>query len=58
MSQRISGDLVSYSKYPITFLFIIVDKPDMQPRKDYDDYTSFLNDSHNDDKNIILDRTL
>ena len=34
--------------------FLSVDKPEMQPRKDYDDYTTFINDTFNEKKVAML----
>jgi len=36
------------------FTFILVDKPQMVPRKDYDDYTTFINDTFNEKKVAML----
>jgi len=33
---------------------LIVDKPWMVPRRDYDDYTKFINDTYTDDKEQLL----
>ena len=30
----------------------------MQPRKDYDDYTKFINDTYTDEKSNMLNRTV
>jgi hypothetical protein len=38
----------------IHFLLIIADKPELQPLKDYDDYTSFINDTFAEDKNKLM----
>jgi hypothetical protein len=35
---------------------LLADKPDLQPRKDYDDYTSYINDSYADDKQLIINK--
>jgi hypothetical protein len=34
------------------------DKPFMQPRKDYDDYTKFINDTYTDEKINMLNKTV
>lgn len=34
------------------------DKPFMQPRKDYDDYAKFINDTYTDEKINMLNRTV
>ena len=34
------------------------DKPWIQPRKDYDDYTKFINDTYTDEKINMLNRTV
>ena len=36
----------------------IADKPFMQPRKDYEDYTRFINDTFADEKANMLNRTV
>ena len=57
MSQRTSGDLVSYFLNIlclISFFIFIVDRPDMRPRKDYDDYTTFVNDTYSESKNKMF----
>jgi hypothetical protein len=34
--------------------FFVAANPEMQPRKDYDDYTSFINDAYAEEKGQIL----
>jgi hypothetical protein len=36
----------------------IVEKPYMQPKKDYEDYTWFINDTFSEEKNKLLSSTL
>lgn len=38
--------------------FCIADKPFMQPRKDYDDYTKFINDTYTEEKINMLNKTV
>lgn len=38
--------------------FLSVDKPEMQPRKDYDDYTTFINDTFNEKKVAMLHKSM
>ena len=40
------------------YLYSVADKPFMQPRKDYDDYTKFINDTYTDEKINMLNRTV
>lgn len=43
----------------LIFVFpIVADKPFMQPRKDYDDYTKFINDTYTDEKINMLHKTV
>ena len=44
--QRISEDSVSCKNYFINTSYILADKPFMEPRKDYDDYSRFINDTY------------
>jgi hypothetical protein len=37
-------------------LFLLADKPEMQPLKDYDDYTTFINGQYQDDKSSLMSR--
>ena len=55
ISQRISGDLVS--KTLLLFTYYLVEKPFMQPHKDYDDYTKFINDTYSEKKTELLNQT-
>jgi len=48
---KTSEDSVSYS---FLCLIVIVDKPFLQPRKDYDDYTRFINDTYAGEKEQML----
>lgn len=50
--HQILEDLVS--KYFQSNLFFIADKPMMQPRKDYEDYSRFINDTFHDEKVNML----
>ena len=45
-----------FGKYSTLFLIfiLIAADPEMQPRKDYDDYTSFINDAYAEEKGQIL----
>ena len=55
-NQKISEDLVSIQnkiKFKI-FFELIVDAPLMQPRKDYEDYAKFINDTFSDKKTEML----
>ena len=60
-SPRISEDSVSHQ-----YLFVlltkcligIVEKPRMQPRRDYDDYTKFINDTYSSEKEGMLTGTI
>lgn len=36
----------------------IVDDPNLQPRKDYDDYTRFINDTYAEEKEDMLNQTV
>ena len=56
----ISGDLVSIKLHFInTFSFLtIVECPDLQPRRDYDDYTKFINDTFHEEKEDMLNKTI
>jgi len=54
MCQRISDDSVSNFSFIILNFLCIVDRPEMRPRKDYDDYTTFVNDTFSDSKNKML----
>ena len=57
MSPRTSDVSVSKNtnSFPHhSFPFILVDKPQMVPRKDYDDYTTFINDTFNEKKVAML----
>jgi hypothetical protein len=49
---RTSGDSVSTASEVLTFF--LVDDPDLQPRKDYDDYTRFINDTFAEEKEDML----
>ena len=53
-SPKTSDGLVSYLF--ITNFSFIADKPEMEPRKDYDDYTSFINDAYAEEKTVILSK--
>ena len=52
---RTSEDSVSTL---FTFLILIVDDPSLQPRKDYDDYTRFINDTYAEEKEDMLNQTV
>lgn len=52
IDHQILGDLVS--KYFQNYLFFKADKPMMQPRKDYEDYSRFINDTFHDEKINML----
>ena len=55
MSPRTSDVSVSNPIHNSHLIFIfLVDKPQMVPRKDYDDYTTFINDTFNDKKVAML----
>ena len=55
--RRTLEDLVSTPPPRITFLFLfLADNPDVQPRKDYDDYTTFINDSFAGDKESLIQK--
>jgi hypothetical protein len=56
---RTSEDLVSFINIsPSSCLFyFIADKPFMEPRKDYDDYTRFINDTYVEEKTDMLNNT-
>ena len=44
-----------FGKYSTMFLILLLAAdPEMQPRKDYDDYTSFINDAYAEEKGQIL----
>ena len=36
----------------------VVDDPHLQPRKDYDDYTRFINDTYAEEKEDMLNQTV
>lgn len=36
----------------------VVEKPELQPRKDYDDYTKFINDTYTEEKENMLAKTV
>ena len=36
------------------YIYFLVDKPNMVPRKDYDDYTTFINDTYNEKKKQLI----
>jgi len=40
------------------FYFDLVDDPHLQPRKDYDDYTRFINDTYAEEKEDMLNQTV
>ena len=42
----------------IISLLFAADKPFMQPRKDYDDYTKFINDTYTEEKINMLHKTV
>ena len=50
--HQILEDLVS--KYFQNNSFFKADKPMMQPRKDYEDYSRFINDTFHDEKVNML----
>ena len=52
---RTSEDSVSTS---LRFYFDLVDDPHLQPRKDYDDYTRFINDTYAEEKEDMLNQTV
>lgn len=52
---RTSEDSVSTSD---CFYFALVDDPHLQPRKDYDDYTRFINDTYAEEKEDMLNQTV
>ena len=52
---RTSGDSVSTAYF--VYLFV-VDDPHLQPRKDYDDYTRFINDTYAEEKEDMLNQTV
>lgn len=39
-------------------LILIADKPFMEPRKDYDDYSRFINDTYLEEKTEMLNQSL
>lgn len=50
---------MSFKLRLLIFVFpIVADKPFMQPRKDYDDYTKFINDTYTDEKINMLHKTV
>ena len=60
-SEYVPKNFRRFSKYKLLSsypLFLTVDKPEMEPRKDYDDYSSFVNDSFNVEKDKVLQKTV
>ena len=60
-SLKISDDLVSITIifYHVSTVFVfIVDNPNMQPRRDYDDYSRFINDTYLPKKHDLLNNTV
>ena len=55
--QKIFSDSVSSNSIILIF-YPIVDKPQLQPRKDYDDYTKFINDTYAEEKEHMLSQTV
>lgn len=42
----------------LTIIPPLVDQPMLQPRKDYDDYTRFINDTYTEEKEDMLSQTV
>lgn len=57
---RYKSDVCSFSYlyHVLNLNFCIADKPFMQPRKDYDDYTKFINDTYTEEKINMLNKTV
>ena len=59
---RTSEDSVSNSHYfpfSLTFIFdFVVDKPFLRPRRDYDEYTKFINDTFTSEKECLVTGTV
>jgi hypothetical protein len=57
INQRTSEDSVSQSNIRLFIPYFTADKPFMEPRKDYDDYTRFINDTYVEEKTDMLNNT-
>jgi len=42
--------------WEFNYVVIVADNPDILPRKDYDDYTHYINDAFSEEKKTLLSK--